>query len=148
MVICAIVGCSNNSKRRKGIRFFRLPAVISHQGDKAKELSEKRRSLWLARIHRADITPDSLHQYSCLLPLCFRYKERRYLFSVTLAVACSVKLHTESVTAMYCCLGEPSQLFDESNVDWAPSFHLGHDNVPKVSSTERYSILFLVPASQ
>ena len=46
MVICAIVaivGCCKNSKRVQGISFYRLPAVISHQGDRAQELSQKPR---------------------------------------------------------------------------------------------------------
>ena len=36
MVICAIVGCFNKSERVQSISFYRLPAVISHQGDRAK----------------------------------------------------------------------------------------------------------------
>ena len=58
MVICAIVGCCKNSKRVQGISFYRLSAVISHQGDRAQELSQKRRGLWLARIHRGDLGPE------------------------------------------------------------------------------------------
>ena len=55
MVICAIVGCPNTSKRAQGISFYRLSAVISHQGERARELSQKRQDLWLARIHRRDL---------------------------------------------------------------------------------------------
>ena len=55
MIICAIVGCPNTSKRAQGISFYRLPAVISHQGERDRELSQKRRDLWLARIHRRDL---------------------------------------------------------------------------------------------
>ena len=58
MVICAIVGCYENSRRAQGISFYRLPAIISHQGDRAQELSQKRRGLWLARIHRGDLGPE------------------------------------------------------------------------------------------
>jgi len=39
MVICAIVGCSNTFKQVQGISFYRLPAVISHQGERAKNLA-------------------------------------------------------------------------------------------------------------
>ena len=49
MVICVIVGCCKNSKRVQGISFYRLPAVISHQGDRAQELSQKRRGLTLGQ---------------------------------------------------------------------------------------------------
>ena len=55
MVICAIVGCSNTSKRTLGVSFYRLPAIILHQGEKTKELSQKRQDLWLSRIHRDDL---------------------------------------------------------------------------------------------
>ncbi|XP_077544657.1 uncharacterized protein LOC144157762 [Haemaphysalis longicornis] len=57
MVICAIVGCSNRTCWTKSTNknFFRLPKVIEHQGDRTKELCVKRRSLWLARINRADL---------------------------------------------------------------------------------------------
>ena len=58
MVICAIIGCKKNSKKKSnsdGVSFYRLPAVITHQGDRAKELSQRRRELWLARILRTNL---------------------------------------------------------------------------------------------
>ncbi|XP_060085335.1 uncharacterized protein LOC132564721 [Ylistrum balloti] len=57
-VHCAIIGCSNESGRCKA-SFFRLPAIITNQGEKTEELSTKRRTLWLSRISRADLTPKS-----------------------------------------------------------------------------------------
>jgi hypothetical protein len=54
---CSVIGCGKRSNRDSGISFYRLPAIITHQGDKTKELSEKRRRLWLARIHRGDFKP-------------------------------------------------------------------------------------------
>ena len=58
MVICAVFGCSNNSSRAPGINFYRLPAVITHQGEKTREFSQRRRDTWLARIRRADLGPE------------------------------------------------------------------------------------------
>ena len=60
MVNCAIVGCFARSDRNKSslCQFYRLPAVIVHQGKRTHELSKERQELWLSRIHRADITPD------------------------------------------------------------------------------------------
>jgi len=58
MVICAVVQCGNRSGRDKGKRFFRLPSIISHQGDQALDLSRRRQREWLARINRKDIRPD------------------------------------------------------------------------------------------
>ena len=63
MVFCAIVGCSNRTGRDKEKRFFWLPAIITHQGDKTHELSKKRQGEWLAPIKREDLNPEKL-QYA------------------------------------------------------------------------------------
>ena len=55
MVICAIVNCHNRSDRDKNIRFFRLPAVISHQGARTLQLSTERQRKWIAKINRKDL---------------------------------------------------------------------------------------------
>ena len=55
---CAVVGCSNRSDREKGVGFYRLPAVVRHQGEQTHELSSQRRQLWLSRIHREDLGPE------------------------------------------------------------------------------------------
>ena len=60
MVICAVFGCGNRSGRDKGIKFFRLPSVLTNQGRETECLSEKRRDTWLVRINRKDIL---LEQY-------------------------------------------------------------------------------------
>lgn len=52
---CACFGCSNRRDRNKDKSFFRLPAVISHQGEQTRLLSERRRRQWLAAIRREDI---------------------------------------------------------------------------------------------
>ncbi|XP_037507781.1 uncharacterized protein LOC119383605 [Rhipicephalus sanguineus] len=64
MAICAVVGCSNRSKScpRKdsaNTSLFRLPKAVKWQDARTKALSSKRRSLWLARIKRADLKGDS-----------------------------------------------------------------------------------------
>ncbi|XP_069128215.1 uncharacterized protein [Argopecten irradians] len=55
---CAMIGCNNTGGRDK-VSFFRLPAVITSQGEKTQELTEKRRTLWLSKISRADLAPSS-----------------------------------------------------------------------------------------
>ena len=55
---CAIIGCTNTGGKDK-VSFYRLPAVISNQGVQTRELSEKRRRVWLSRISRADLLPTS-----------------------------------------------------------------------------------------
>jgi hypothetical protein len=52
---CAIVGCNNRADKHKGVGFYRLPAIISHQGEQTYGLTCKRRDLWLSRIHREDL---------------------------------------------------------------------------------------------
>ena len=56
---CAVVGCGKRSDRDKEKSFYRLPAEVSHQGEKTRELSKKRRELWLSRPHRANFLPTS-----------------------------------------------------------------------------------------
>ncbi|KAL3831392.1 hypothetical protein ACJMK2_023144 [Sinanodonta woodiana] len=55
---CAIIGCNRTGGKDK-VSFFRLPAVITNQGEKTQELSEKRRRLWISRISRSDLQPAS-----------------------------------------------------------------------------------------
>lgn len=59
MTICAVNGCSNRSSRRDpaapSVSFYCLPKVISHQCERTRELSEKRRRLWLEKINRRDL---------------------------------------------------------------------------------------------
>ncbi len=52
-----MASCGNRSTRDKSKSYFRLPKVVTHQGDKTFELSKRRRDEWLARIRREDITP-------------------------------------------------------------------------------------------
>ncbi len=49
MVLCAMASCGNRSTRDKSKSYFRLPKVVTHQGDKTFELSKRRRDEWLAR---------------------------------------------------------------------------------------------------
>ncbi|KAG0411084.1 hypothetical protein HPB47_011795, partial [Ixodes persulcatus] len=57
--ICAVNGCSNRSSRRNAttpsVSFYCLPKVISNQCDRTRQLSEKRRKLWLEKINRREL---------------------------------------------------------------------------------------------
>ena len=46
----------HNSGKTKGIGFYRIPVVVTNQGEKAEELSRERRERWIAAISRDDIT--------------------------------------------------------------------------------------------
>ena len=83
MVICAIVGCYENSKRtQQGISFYRLPAIISHQGNRAQELSQKWRGLWLARIHRGDLGPENIPTPAFVVGILCRVRVRYYAYLI------------------------------------------------------------------
>ena len=56
MVYCIMVDCFHNSGKTKGIGFYRIPVVVTNQGEKAEELSRERRERWIAAIGRDDIT--------------------------------------------------------------------------------------------
>ena len=53
---CCVIGCSSRSEREKSIRLFNVPLEITHQGVQTRELSKKRRELWLANINREDVS--------------------------------------------------------------------------------------------
>lgn len=43
-----MVDCFHNSGKTKGIGFYRIPVVVTNQGEKAEELSRERRERWIA----------------------------------------------------------------------------------------------------
>ena len=56
MVMCVVMGCSKRSGRDKDVKFFRIPAVQQHKGQKEKELCKRRRDGYLAAISRERIS--------------------------------------------------------------------------------------------
>ena len=54
--LCLILGCSNDKKRRSGLRFRPIPKVITIKVNRANFLSTDRRAKWLATISRGDLT--------------------------------------------------------------------------------------------
>ena len=48
MVLCVVVGCSSKSGKHKGIGFFRIPKVITNQGEEQEELTARRRNEWIS----------------------------------------------------------------------------------------------------
>ena len=64
MVLCLIVGFSNktgkkNSGREKK-RLFRVPRVVTSQGELVEELTSTCRRLWISAINREDLTEEKL----------------------------------------------------------------------------------------
>ena len=61
MVLCLIVNCGNKTGSKKpksseGIGFFRVPSVITNQGELIEELTSERRRRWISAISREDLT--------------------------------------------------------------------------------------------
>ena len=50
MVLCVVVGCSKRSGRDRDVSFYRIPKVVKSRGEEREQLSEKRRSGFLAAI--------------------------------------------------------------------------------------------------
>ena len=55
-VLCAVFDCCHNAGKDKNYSYFRIPKVITSQGEKTKKLTKQRRARWLANISRADLT--------------------------------------------------------------------------------------------
>ena len=112
MVICAVVGCSRRSDRRKGAKgFFRLPAIL-HQGKETRDLSKRRQELWLCRLNRKDCLVSE--QVDC------RVCPRHFISGIH-DISCIVRL------CFLVYIGHPSELYDSLNPDWAASLFLGYN---------------------
>ena len=59
MVRCTIIGCNNQSPQEK-CSFYKLPAIIHHQGQQMLEITTERCRVWLTAISREDLTDDKL----------------------------------------------------------------------------------------
>ncbi|KAI7801427.1 putative lateral signaling target protein 2-like protein [Triplophysa rosa] len=57
---CHVLGCTNRSDREKHLEYYRLPKVITNQGEVCKKLSEERRRLWIAKLYQ-DFQGKNLH---------------------------------------------------------------------------------------
>ena len=63
MVLCLIVGCGNKTGKARGdkeTKFFRVPRVLTNQGDFMEELTVTRRRRWISAISRDDLTDAKL----------------------------------------------------------------------------------------
>ena len=92
-LICAIFGCSNTSKREKDMS-FRLPAIVTHQGDKAEDSDD-----WLSQSRRNGLTcADSCERVSTLAPPTRAAPGPRCMESVVFRAVHGQKLHPDSRT--------------------------------------------------
>ena len=56
MVLCVVVGCSSKSGKHKGLGFFRIPKIITNQGEEQEELTSRGRKEWISAVSRDDAT--------------------------------------------------------------------------------------------
>ena len=56
MVLCVVVGCSSKSGKHKGLGFFRIPKIITNQGEEQEELTTRRGNEWISAVSRDDAT--------------------------------------------------------------------------------------------
>src|SRR4029434_5057544 len=64
MVLCLIVGCGTRTGKahthREKVRLFRVPRVITNQGEHVDRLTSNRRRQWISAISRANLTAEKL----------------------------------------------------------------------------------------
>ncbi|CAN7940132.1 unnamed protein product [Ixodes hexagonus] len=112
MVNCAVIGCSNRSKRKtdgenfRRFGFYVLPNVVHGQCEKTAEVTSRRRAEWLRRIRRADINKDAKHYRVC---------------------------------SEHFVKGHPSYYMAEADEDWAPSLKLGYKRAEKDSRERSFA---------
>lgn len=53
-VLCIVWGCGSKSGKLKGLGFFRIPRIITGQGEEYEELTRKRRERWISAVSRGD----------------------------------------------------------------------------------------------
>ena len=56
MVLCVVVGFSSKGGKHKGLGFFRIPKIITNQGEEQEELTTRRRNEWISALSRGDAT--------------------------------------------------------------------------------------------
>ena len=127
MVYCSIVGCKNRSGLNSNCKLFKVPAVISNQGEEFKLLTEEKRNLWISRINRKDITFErytavcSIHfnkgNYLCFYLFIYEYLKWDYFSFVYFNINFNIWF-----------LGAPSKWHEKTSADWAPSLNLGYDS--------------------
>jgi hypothetical protein len=66
---CVVYGCTHlSTDGDSDLKFFDIPKIVKHQGNRTEELTTERRRLWLARINRVNFDPDPTkrHYKVCL----------------------------------------------------------------------------------
>lgn len=51
--VCVVFGCKNRTNKESKKSFFRVPKIILNNSERVKELTTKRRSMWLRNLSLA-----------------------------------------------------------------------------------------------
>ena len=79
-----MVDCGQKTGKGKAVATFRIPAIISHQGNETEELTRERRVRWISALSRDDLTELKLqnervcsrHFVACEQALLFEQAKR------------------------------------------------------------------------
>ena len=103
---CGVAGCSNSRKNAPNVGFFRLPSIVT-TNKRSEELSKDRRSQWLSKINRKNLTACQLAKRNSTLHVCGK----------------------DFIN------GKPSALYETADSNWIPIINLGYELVT-ISSAE------------
>ena len=103
---CGVAGCSNSRKNAPDAGFFRLPSIVTTD-KRSEELSRDKRSQWLSKINRKNLTACQLAEKNSTLHVCGKHFIN----------------------------GKPSALYETTDPNWIPTINLGYELVT-ISSPE------------
>ena len=93
---CDVAGCSNSSKNAPDAGFFLLPSIVTTD-KRSEELSRDRRSQWLSKINRKNLTAWQLAEENSTLHVCGKHFIN----------------------------GKPPALYETTDPNWIPTINLG-----------------------
>ncbi|XP_057711357.1 uncharacterized protein LOC130928650 [Corythoichthys intestinalis] len=64
-MFCVAYGCSNRSNREKEKKFFRVPKIVVHKGERCKKLTKQRRKKWIANLRLLSRGAESANARVC-----------------------------------------------------------------------------------
>ena len=69
---CGVAGCRKSRKNAPKAGFFRLPSIVTTD-KRSEELSIDRRSQWLSKINRKNLTTCQLSEKNSTLHVCGKH---------------------------------------------------------------------------
>ena len=97
---CGVAGCSNSRKNAPNVGVLCLPSIVT-TNKRSEELSRDRRSQWLSKINRKNLTACQLAEKNSTLHVC----GKQFIN------------------------GKPSSSYETINPNWIPTINLGYELV-------------------